>query len=80
MEHTTHYYLFINIRHFCDIVMTLTILFCFILCCRRLPVCHLSHPELFGQNGDSSVPRQNRPQLTPGAGRVHICQGIYHQQ
>lgn len=44
----------------------------------RLPVCHLSHPELFGQNGDRSVPRQNRPQLAAGAGRLHICQGKHH--
>lgn len=45
------------------------------MCRCRLPVCYLSHPELFGQNGDGSVPRQNRPQLTAGAGRLHICQG-----
>lgn len=38
----------------------------------------MSHPELFGQNGDRSVPRQDRPQLAAGAGRLHICQGKQH--
>ena len=45
------------------------------LCPCRLPVRHLSHPELLRQDGDGSVPRQNRPQFAFGAGRLHICQG-----
>lgn len=49
------------------------------MCLCRLPVRHLSHPELFGQNGDGPVPRQNRPQLAVRAGRLHICQGKHER-
>lgn len=51
---------------------------CVCVCHCRLPVCYLSHSKLFRQNGDGSVSRQNRPQLTAGAGRLHICQGKHH--
>lgn len=48
------------------------------MCHCRLPVRHMSHPELLRQNGDGSVPRQDRPQLAAGAGRLHIRQGKQH--
>lgn len=41
----------------------------------RFPVRHLSDPELLGQDGDGPVPRQDRPQLPAGAGRLRLRQG-----
>ena len=35
----------------------------------------MPHPELLGQDGDGSVPGEDRPQLAAGAGRLHLRQG-----